>query len=116
MSSSVAISTTASVELAPSAPAGRPSPTAPNERRYVKYVLIGLLKLYRATISPLYGEVCRYYPSCSAYAVEAVSVHGALRGTWLTVRRLGRCHPWASGGLDPVPPHRRAQQPPPVAT
>jgi putative membrane protein insertion efficiency factor len=82
----------------------------------VKYVLIGLLKLYRATISPLYGEVCRYYPSCSAYAVEAVSVHGALRGTWLTVRRLGRCHPWASGGLDPVPPHRRAQQPPPVAT
>jgi putative membrane protein insertion efficiency factor len=70
----------------------------------VKYVLIGLLKAYRAVISPLYGDVCRYYPSCSAYALEAVSRHGAARGTVLTVRRLVRCHPWAAGGLDPVPP------------
>jgi uncharacterized protein len=70
----------------------------------VKYVLIGLLKAYRFAISPLYGQVCRYHPSCSAYALEAVTVHGSLKGGWLAVRRLGRCHPWARGGYDPVPP------------
>ncbi|MFT4166065.1 MAG: membrane protein insertion efficiency factor YidD [Microlunatus sp.] len=69
----------------------------------MKYVLIGLLKLYRLVISPLYGNVCRYYPSCSAYALRAVQVHGALRGTWLAARRLLCCHPWAAGGYDPVP-------------
>ena len=72
----------------------------------MKYILIGLLKAYRAVISPLYGQVCRYYPSCSAYALEAVQKHGAVRGSVLTVRRLARCHPWAAGGLDPVPPVR----------
>jgi uncharacterized protein len=69
----------------------------------VKYLLIGLLKAWRLLISPLYGNVCRYYPSCSAYALRAVSVHGAVKGSWLTVRRLLRCHPWAAGGYDPVP-------------
>jgi uncharacterized protein len=69
----------------------------------VKHVLIGLLKLYRLLISPLYGNVCRYYPSCSAYALRAVEVHGAVRGSWLALRRLLRCHPWAAGGYDPVP-------------
>ena len=70
----------------------------------MKYVLIALLRGYRAVISPLYGQVCRYHPSCSAYALEAVQVHGSIKGTWLAVRRLGRCHPWAAGGYDPVPP------------
>ena len=70
----------------------------------MKFLLIGLLKLYRAVISPIYGPVCRYHPTCSAYALEAVTVHGAIRGTWLAVRRLGRCHPWAAGGYDPGPP------------
>ncbi len=69
----------------------------------MKYLLIGLLKAWRLLISPLYGNVCRYYPSCSAYALRAVSVHGAVKGSWLTVRRLLRCHPWAAGGYDPVP-------------
>ncbi len=69
----------------------------------MKTVLIALLKGYRAVISPLYGQVCKYYPSCSAYALEAVTVHGAWRGTGLALRRLGRCHPWSLGGYDPVP-------------
>jgi len=69
----------------------------------MRYVLIGVLKVYRAVISPLYGQVCRYHPSCSAYALESVERHGAVRGSWLTIRRVGRCHPWAAGGYDPVP-------------
>jgi len=70
----------------------------------VRWLLIGLLRVYRTIISPLYGDVCKYYPSCSAYALDAVREHGSLRGTWLAVRRIGRCHPWAKGGFDPVPP------------
>ncbi|MEU7571668.1 MULTISPECIES: membrane protein insertion efficiency factor YidD [unclassified Micromonospora] len=58
---------------------------------------------YRRWISPALPARCRFYPSCSAYAVEAVSRHGALRGAWLTVRRLSRCHPFHPGGHDPVP-------------
>jgi uncharacterized protein len=82
----------------------------------VKYILILLLRGYRWLISPLLmaitqtfmgpdgGQRCRYYPSCSGYALEAVEVHGALRGSWLAVRRVARCHPWAPGGVDNVPP------------
>jgi uncharacterized protein len=62
-----------------------------------------LLTGYRRFVSPLLGARCRFYPSCSAYALEAVQVHGALRGSWLAVRRLSRCHPFHAGGLDPVP-------------
>lgn len=69
----------------------------------MRYLLIGLLRAYRAVISPLYGDVCKFYPTCSAYALDAVRVHGSVRGTWLTARRLVRCHPWSLGGYDPVP-------------
>jgi putative membrane protein insertion efficiency factor len=69
----------------------------------VKHLLIWLLKAYRLVVSPLYGQVCRYYPSCSGYALRAVEVHGSVRGSYLAARRLLRCHPWARGGYDPVP-------------
>jgi putative membrane protein insertion efficiency factor len=69
----------------------------------VKWMLIGLLKGYRFAISPLYGQVCKYHPTCSAYALEAVTIHGSIKGSWLTVRRIASCHPWAAGGYDPVP-------------
>ena len=71
-------------------------------------VVIILLRAYRAVISPLYGDVCRYYPSCSAYALGAVQEHGVLRGGWLSARRLARCHPWAEGGIDDVPVHEHS--------
>ena len=67
---------------------------------------LSLLHGYRATISHTYGDVCKYYPSCSAYAVGAVQQHGALKGSVLVAVRLARCHPWAAGGIDDVPLHR----------
>jgi uncharacterized protein len=69
----------------------------------MRLLVIFLLKAYRLVISPLYGQVCRYYPSCSAYALESVTRHGAGKGLWLAAVRLSRCHPWACGGYDPVP-------------
>jgi putative membrane protein insertion efficiency factor len=63
----------------------------------------GLLRGYQLLISPIYGPVCRYAPSCSHYAHEAVSKHGVARGGWLALKRLARCHPWGGSGFDPVP-------------
>jgi putative membrane protein insertion efficiency factor len=62
-----------------------------------------VLRVYRAVVSPLYGDVCRYYPSCSQYAMGAIQQYGVVRGVWLGSRRLARCHPWAAGGIDDVP-------------
>lgn len=69
-------------------------------------VAIAILRAYRFAISPLYGDVCRYYPSCSHYSLIAMGERGLVMGTWLTARRLVRCHPWAAGGVDDVPPSR----------
>jgi putative membrane protein insertion efficiency factor len=62
-----------------------------------------LIRLYRYIISPLLGPNCRFYPTCSCYAEQAIHIHGALRGSLLAVRRISRCHPWNAGGYDPVP-------------
>ncbi|HUO19124.1 MAG TPA: membrane protein insertion efficiency factor YidD [Steroidobacteraceae bacterium] len=62
------------------------------------------LRFYQLALSPLIGPACRFYPSCSQYALEAVERFGVLRGAYLAARRLGRCHPWNPGGYDPVPP------------
>jgi putative membrane protein insertion efficiency factor len=67
-------------------------------------LLVLLLRGYQLLLSPMLGQRCRFYPSCSHYAIEAITLHGAARGGWLTLRRLGKCHPWHEGGLDPVPP------------
>ena len=71
---------------------------------------IAVIRAYQRLISPLLGPACRFYPSCSAYSCECFARHGVLRGAWLTLRRLGRCHPWHPGGVDLPPPsaERRA--------
>lgn len=67
-------------------------------------LLVWCLRGYQLLLSPMLGPRCRFYPSCSHYAIEALRVHGAARGAWLAARRVGRCHPFNDGGFDPVPP------------
>jgi len=70
-------------------------------------LIVGLIQVYRLILSPFLGQHCRFYPSCSEYAITSVQRFGALRGGWLALRRLGKCHPWHDGGLDPVPEHKK---------
>ncbi|MFP4130517.1 MAG: membrane protein insertion efficiency factor YidD [Thiohalospira sp.] len=69
----------------------------------MRTILVLVVRLYRYLVSPLLGPRCRFHPTCSCYAEEAVRRFGAVRGGWLAVRRLARCHPWHPGGVDPVP-------------
>jgi hypothetical protein len=88
-------------QIAPMTPAA----TAPAARPTLLARLLVLpIEGYRRLISPFLGQRCRFTPSCSAYAVDALRVHGAARGLWLAVRRVARCHPWNPGGSDPIPP------------
>ena len=68
-------------------------------------ILILLIHAYRRLISPLLPPSCRYTPSCSVYTLEAIEMFGAIRGSWMGLRRISRCHPWSAGGYDPVLPH-----------
>lgn len=76
----------------------------------MKIILIGFIRCYQWVISPLLGPRCRFYPSCSHYAVEALQIHGSLRGSYLALRRLACCHPWHPGGVDPVPEPRPSDE------
>ncbi len=67
-------------------------------------VLVGLVRAYQLLLSPYLPQSCRYTPSCSAYMITAIKGHGPFRGTWLGLKRIGRCHPWGGHGHDPVPP------------
>jgi putative membrane protein insertion efficiency factor len=69
----------------------------------IRLVLLFLVRVYRRLVSPMLPPACRFYPSCSRYAETALLRHGALKGSWLTARRLARCHPFHPGGIDPVP-------------
>ena len=71
-------------------------------------VLRGVIRLYQLLVSPVLAPSCRYWPSCSHYAAEAMAVHGTVHGSWLALKRLLRCHPWGGSGYDPVPPARGA--------
>ncbi|MBO6266172.1 MAG: membrane protein insertion efficiency factor YidD [Acidaminococcaceae bacterium] len=68
----------------------------------VKFLMISLIRFYQLFISPLLGNNCRYYPTCSQYAIEAIEKKGIIKGSWMAVKRICRCHPWHDGGYDPV--------------
>jgi len=110
------------VSAAPTAGRGRAGHDAPrttSPRDWPRRVLVVLVRAWQLVVSPWYPPVCRFYPSCSAYAVRALDEHGALRGSWLTTRRLLRCHPWNPGGVDHVPRKEggeRSTAPPPSTT
>lgn len=80
----------------------------------MRKLALGTIQFYRYAISPLMVSHCRFYPSCSCYAYEAIELHGVMQGGWLALRRLGRCHPLNPGGFDPVPPNQSSRFPSPV--
>ena len=78
---------------------------------FFSFIFIGLIRIYKKFISPLFPRCCRFNPSCSSYAIEAIEVHGVIAGLWLTLKRLMRCHPFCKGGYDPVPPKKNKNKP-----
>jgi len=85
-------------------PGGAAGALCPILNAYMKTLLLVLIKGYKLLLSPFFGTQCRFYPTCSSYAHEAIEMHGALKGSWLAVKRILKCHPWHPGGVDPVPP------------
>lgn len=80
----------------------------------MQWLLIKLVRLYQIVLSPIMGNQCRFAPTCSNYSIKALEVHGAIKGSWLTVKRITRCHPGCDGGHDPVPHKNNIQQTKPV--
>ena len=76
----------------------------------MKHILLLIIKFYRLVLSPYIGQHCRFTPTCSEYALTAITRYGTLRGGWLAVRRIGRCHPWSEGGHDPVPENSQKRE------
>lgn len=76
----------------------------------MKKILMFIIKIYQKAISPLMPPSCRFHPTCSNYGIEALETHGALKGSWLTIRRISKCHPFHEGGLDPVPEKKRRKK------
>lgn len=75
----------------------------------MKFILINLIKIYRYILSPLFPPSCRFYPTCSEYSIEAIDKHGVLAGSWLSLKRILKCHPFHRGGFDPVPQTKRSK-------
>jgi putative membrane protein insertion efficiency factor len=86
------------------------APAIDRERGWWATIALGLVRAYQVVLSPLVGGGCRFTPSCSAYAIEAIERHGARRGSWLAMTRVARCHPWGGAGLDPVPSLDRGER------
>ncbi|RRD71818.1 membrane protein insertion efficiency factor YidD [Desulfovibrio sp. OH1186_COT-070] len=84
-------------------------------RHVVRKICVFPIRVYQRCLSPILPPVCRYWPTCSQYAAEAVLTHGLLRGGWLALKRLARCHPWGGSGHDPVPPPRHRRDVPPLS-
>ncbi|PID33803.1 MAG: membrane protein insertion efficiency factor YidD [Thiotrichales bacterium] len=77
----------------------------------MKWLLLKLIRVYQLFLSPVLGSSCRFEPTCSSYTYQAISKHGAIKGTWLGLKRIGKCHPWNEGGYDPVPEPDKKQSP-----
>lgn len=76
----------------------------------VAWLLIGMVRFYRAAISPYIGSNCRHTPTCSRYMIEAIEIWGPLKGVWLGLKRIGKCHPWGTSGYDPVPEKEKKEE------
>lgn len=76
----------------------------------IRWILVKLIRAYQFFLSPWLGSNCRFNPTCSHYAIQSIEQHGPVKGTWLAIKRIGRCHPWGASGDDPVPPNDRHQQ------
>lgn len=79
-------------------------------KKIISKLFIGLIRLYQAAISPYLPPSCRYTPSCSAYGIEAIKIHGPFKGGWLTIKRVASCNPWGGSGYDPVPEKRHKHE------
>ncbi|MUP46748.1 membrane protein insertion efficiency factor YidD [Gramella sp. BOM4] len=80
-------------------------------KRWLSKILTSLVLFYRKFISPLTPASCRYHPTCSAYMIEAIEIHGPFKGTWLGIKRIASCHPWGGKGYDPVPGKSQSEKP-----